>query len=86
MLKGFVWRVQPPALVFGDFRNWETVAHICLWWIMTWLGDGLVVRVKSSTPLWSVNFVFLDLSLLGGVGLQLLGYCPPYYSVYSRIQ
>lgn len=45
MLRAYVYRVEPPAWYFMDFRLWDTLANNAMLCIMTWLGDFLVVSL-----------------------------------------
>lgn len=70
MLRAYVWKIEPPAWYFMDFGIWETIAHNSMLLVMTWLGDGLVVRAMVlSLPLKNTDIRFLDLPLLGGLEL-----------------
>lgn len=58
LLTAFVYRLEPPALYFMDFRRWETVAHSSMLCIMTWLGDMLVVSISRINNLgWKWEFI-----------------------------
>ncbi|KAF9450849.1 hypothetical protein P691DRAFT_725262 [Macrolepiota fuliginosa MF-IS2] len=54
MLRAYVWRVEPPAWYFMDFRNWDTVAHNAMLCTMTWLGDALVIY--RCWVVWNYNY------------------------------
>ncbi|XP_006455987.1 hypothetical protein AGABI2DRAFT_195264 [Agaricus bisporus var. bisporus H97] len=62
LLTAFVYRLEPPALYFMDFRRWETVAHSSMLCIMTWLGDMLVIY--RCWIVWHYNFLVILLPLI----------------------
>ncbi|KAF8880628.1 hypothetical protein BD779DRAFT_1069533 [Infundibulicybe gibba] len=61
LLRGYIWLRDTvgPEAYFGDFQRWDNTANDALLFIMTWIGDALVIY--RCWIIWNYNYYVIIL-------------------------